>query len=147
MYREVFDIKELIPQRDPFLFVTSFERNSDDSLTTSFTFKESQEFFQGHFPGNPIVPGVILSEHCFQSAAALIALTSEGSKDNSLAVLSRIQSAKFKSIVRPGETITTSTVCTEKLGPAAYFKSIVQNQQNKKVLIIEFSCTLIEEEA
>ncbi len=140
------NIKDLIPQRDPFLFVSFFERNDDQSLTTSFTFKETQDFFQGHFPGNPIVPGVILSEHCFQSAAALIALTSDSPQQKSLAVLSRIQSAKFKSIVRPGETITTKTICTERMGPAAFFKSIIQNQQNKKVLIIEYSCTLIEEE-
>lgn len=98
------------------------------------------------FPGNPIVPGVILTEHCFQSGAALISSTSSGVFKNSLAVVSRINSAKFKNIVRPNELIKTKTTLTEKIGNAAFFKSITTNTQGKKILILEFACTLIEED-
>jgi 3-hydroxymyristoyl/3-hydroxydecanoyl-(acyl carrier protein) dehydratase len=60
-------------------------------------------------------------------------------------VVSRIQSAKFKTIVRPNEKIKTKTIITEQISNAAFFKSIVTNEQNKKVLIIEFACTLVSQ--
>ena len=137
-------ITELIPQRDPFLFVENYEYNQDNKLKTYYTFKSDIEFFKGHFPGEPIVPGVILSEHCFQSAAALMALKAS-EKNQGLTVLSRIQSAKFKNLVTPETSISTETELIEQMDNAAFFKSIVKNQENKKVLIIEFACTLISQ--
>ncbi len=139
------DIKELIPQREPFLFINKIIDLSDDSIVTSMLFHEDLDFFKGHFPNNPIVPGVILNEHCFQSGAALISSKSNGDFTNKLAVVSRINSAKFKNIVKPGEVVTTSTTITDQLDNAAYFKSITKNAEGKKVLIIEFACTLVEE--
>lgn len=139
------DIKELIPQREPFLFINKIIDLSDDSIVTSMLFHEDLDFFKGHFPNNPIVPGVILNEHCFQSGAALISSKSNGDFTNKLAVVSRINSAKFKNIVKLGEVVTTSTTITDQLDNAAYFKSITKNAEGKKVLIIEFACTLVEE--
>ena len=63
-----------------------------------------------------------------------------------LAVVSRIQSAKFKKMVIADETIQTKTSLIEEMGNAAYFKSIVTNSDDQKVLIIEFACTLVVEE-
>ena len=137
-------ITDLIPQRAPFLFLDDIIETEKDRLISRFTFREDLDFFKGHFPSNPIVPGVILNEACFQSAAALISLQSEG-ESSDLAVVSRIQNAKFKQIVRPGETILIETQISEQLGNAAYFKSIVKNAENKKVLTIEFACTLVKE--
>jgi len=139
------DITDLIPQRSPFLFINEIQSIDEDKIRVSMHFNEQMDFFKGHFPGNPIVPGVILTEHCFQSGAALISNQSKNDFKNSLAVVSRINSAKFKNIVRPNETITTETSLLEKLGNAAFFKSVVSNQEGKKVLLIEFACTLVEE--
>lgn len=140
------NIKELIPQREPFLFIDTIKDISQDKITTEITFHEERDFFKGHFPGNPIVPGVILNEHCFQSGAALIASKSSDGIGNKLAVVSRINSAKFKNIVKPNEKLTTETTITEQIDNAAFFKSIIKNDQNKKVLIIEFACTLVEKQ-
>lgn len=139
------NITDLIPQREPFLFIDEINDLTENTIHVNYTFQENQEFFRGHFPDNPIVPGVLLSEHCFQSGAALIASQSKEGITNKLAVVSRIQSAKFKNIVRPKDKINTKTTITEILGNAAYFKSIVSNEDNKKVLVIEFACTLVEE--
>ena len=139
-------IKELIPQREPFLFINEVQAIENAAIEVNMTFDENMDFFKGHFPGNPIVPGVILTEHCFQSGAALISSTSSRDFKNSLAVVSRINSAKFKNIVRPNEMIKTKTTLTERMGNAAFFKSIITNTEGKKVLIIEFACTLIEEQ-
>ncbi len=140
------DIKELIPQREPFLFIDTVKEITDNSIEVSMYFNSNLEFFKGHFPSNPIVPGVILTEHCFQSGAALISAKMSGGIANKLAVVSRVSNAKFKNIVRPNETVVTTTTLTEQIANAAYFKSITKNSAGKKVLLIEFACTLIEEE-
>lgn len=138
------NIKDLIPQREPFLFIEKVVEVSKEEITVSQKFHDTMDFFKGHFPDNPIVPGVILTEHCFQSGAALIATQNEGMKA-SLAVVTRIQSAKFKNIVKPDEVITTKTKLIEMMGQTAFFKSIALNESNKKVLILEFACTLVNE--
>ena len=140
------DIKDLIPQREPFLFISEVQEITENTICASMTFTEDMEFFKGHFPDNPIVPGVLLTEHCFQTGAALISSKSTGNFQGKLAVVSRINSAKFKNIVRPNEHIMTTTEITEEIGNAAFFKSIVKNTEGKKVLIIEFACTLIDKE-
>ncbi|MBT4792868.1 MAG: beta-hydroxyacyl-ACP dehydratase [Halobacteriovoraceae bacterium] len=138
------DIKSLIPQREPFLFINEVLSIDKNVIQVSMQFGAELDFFKGHFPGDPIVPGVLLSEHCFQSGAALIA--SQNSKDvaGKKAVLTRIQQAKFKNIVRPNEIISTTTQIKEQVGDVAFFKSIVTNSDAKKVLIIEFACALIK---
>jgi len=138
------DIKDLIPQRDPFLFFDKVIESSPEQIMTHFEFSARLDFFKVHFSGDPIVPGVILCEHCFQSGAALISSNSKGDFKQALAVVSRIQSAKFKNIVKAGESVTTKTELIERIDNAAFFKSISTNSENKKVLILEFACTLVE---
>lgn len=137
------NIKDLIPQREPFLFVDEIIEFNETQMTTQVKFKKDLEFFKGHFPGNPIVPGVILCEHCFQSGAALISTSSKGEFKNNLAVVSRVQNAKFKNIAHADETVTTKTELIERIDNAAFFKSVTTNKDNKKILIIEFACTLV----
>ena len=138
------NIEELIPQREPFLFIESFKITDPNNIETNYKFNEDEYFFKGHFPGNPIVPGVILCEHCFQSGAALISHGENKNFSNSLAVVSRVQNAKFKQIITPNQTITTSTTLIERMDNAAFFKSVIKNSEGKKALIIEFACTLVE---
>ena len=139
------NIQDLIPQRAPFLFIDNIQDITKERVITDITFNPEMDFFKGHFPGNPIVPGVILSEHCFQSGAALISAQSEGDFKSKLAVVSRVNSAKFKNLVKPNDKITTETTLTEMINNAAFLKSVVKNEAGKKVLIIEFACTLVEE--
>lgn len=148
------NIESLIPQRKPFLFLDKIIEYNQQQLVASFTFHEHLDFFKGHFPFKPIVPGVLLSESCFQSAAALISLNSnidpekksENNDMNTLAVVSRIQNAKFRNMVFPNDTIKIKTQLIEKFDNAAYFKSNISNQNEIKILSIEFTCTLVKEE-
>tara|TARA_Y100000768_G_scaffold388996_1_gene389905 strand:+ start:9210 stop:9638 length:429 start_codon:yes stop_codon:yes gene_type:complete len=136
------NIKELIPQREPFLFIDHILEVDAQTIKSEMTFTPELDFFQGHFPSNPIVPGVILNEHCFQTAAAFIA-KNEGGINNQLAVVSRVQSAKFKNLVKPEDKIISTTTLVERIANAAFFKSVVLNQDKQKVLIIEFSVALV----
>ena len=68
------EIGKLIPHRDPFLFLDELINiHRLETATGVKIFKNNEEFFKGHFPGHPIVPGVILIEMMAQTAAALIA--------------------------------------------------------------------------
>lgn len=138
------DPKEFIPQREPFLFIDEISDLSESSIVCRKSFPESLDFFKGHFPNNPIVPGVILNEACFQSAAALIGANQKDNTKTQLAVVSRIQNAKFKNMVKPNDTITIETKLEELLLPAAIFKSSIKNQDNLKIATIGFTCTLVE---
>ena len=96
-------IERLIPHRDPFLLidrVTELEPGVRAVAEHTFT---GQEWYQaGHFPGNPIVPGVILVESCAQTATVM-AMSLPEYRDG-LGLFAGIEEMKFKRIVKPGDT-------------------------------------------
>lgn len=67
------DIISQLPYKKPFLFVESIDAIDENGVDGSYTFKEDEYFYEGHFPGNPLTPGVILTE-----VAAQIGLVSLG---------------------------------------------------------------------
>lgn len=98
------DVKKLIPHREPFLFVDSIEKADDDEIIGSKKFTEEDFFFKGHFPGYPVVPGVILVEALAQCGGA--GVKSTGTVDgDALFFLATISKAKFKRQVRPGDEV------------------------------------------
>lgn len=102
------DIKDLIPQREPFLFVDRLVSSDGVSAIGEYTFtEEKNEFFKGHFPGNPIVPGVILIESMAQTCiAATMAAHGESGKPP-VFLLAGVEGVRFMRPVRPGDTLVT----------------------------------------
>lgn len=127
-------ITELIPQRPPFLFVDKIVDRSEKSIKTTLKLTGDEDFFKGHFPGNPIMPGVLLQEALFQSGAALMA----GREGGGLGVVTRVQNAKFKNMVRPGDELEMEVELTESISNAHYMKGTTK-VSGKTVLIIEFA--------
>lgn len=134
------NIVDLIPQRPPFLFVDKIINLQEKKINTVLTLTGQEDFFKGHFPGNPIMPGVLLQEALFQSGAALMA---GNSADRSgLGVVTRVQNAKFKNMVRPGDTLEMEVELTESISNASYMKGTTK-VAGKTVLVIEFAVASI----
>ena len=91
---------EVLPHRDPFLFLDRMTECSHESASGEYTFKNN-DFFRGHFPDRPIVPGVILLEGMAQ-ALAYLALTRLG---GGTVLLTGVDAAKIRRPVLPGETV------------------------------------------
>lgn len=98
------EIKKIIPHREPFLFLDAVEIIEPGRKGKGyFTARKEMELFKGHFPGNPVLPGVIMVEAAAQvGACVLLALDEFKGKT---AYFAGIEDFKFKRIVRPDEVL------------------------------------------
>jgi 3-hydroxyacyl-[acyl-carrier-protein] dehydratase len=119
-----------------------------DGLVARRTFRGDEFYFAGHYPGNPITPGVILCEAVFQAAAVyLVKKLSAGgaSADGLTPVLTRIGEAKFKRMVRPGDTIEIEVTEKETLQKFHFLRGVVR-KDGKPALSLEFALALLPPE-
>lgn len=144
-------IKALIPHREPFLLVDKILDYSHGQgvITTEKTFPPDLEVFKGHYPGSPIVPGVLLCEAIFQSGALLMSLRAreeqQANQAHKVPVLTRIGAAKFKRFAGPGDTVNITVTIVETLATAIFFKGKLY-VNGKLGVQIDFTCALVEKE-
>jgi len=120
------EIEAAIPHRDPFLFVDAIQERTENGIQCGWRVPPDADWFRGHYPGRPITPGVILSEHVFQCAALYVSQRLSGfDASDGVPVLTKIEGARFKRIVAPGETLATRIQLTDRLGPAWFLKGKV----------------------
>jgi 3-hydroxyacyl-[acyl-carrier-protein] dehydratase len=141
------EVLRSIPHRPPFLFVDEVLEMREDGATTQLTVKEHFDFFKGHYPGNPIMPGVIICEAVFQSAAVFLVNKYSGNYGGKKVtpVLGRIMNARFREMVKPGDVLTIEVSIQEKIGMFFMGKGVVKNGE-KRSLNIEYTLALKEEE-
>jgi 3-hydroxyacyl-[acyl-carrier-protein] dehydratase len=135
------EILDAIPHREPFLLVDEIIERTDQRIVGSKTFTGQEWFFDGHYPGNPLVPGVLLCEAAMQCGAILLAGCISGeSQGVKVPIVTRMSDVRFKRIVRPGEKIVMQVELAERLAEAFFFKAKV-TVAGKLAVRLEFACT------
>ena len=118
---DITGIMKCIPPRSPFLLVDKvdvLEEGKTAVGTKCVTMNE--EFFQGHFPGQPIMPGVLIVEALAQTACVM--LMSKGGLENKIAFFLGIEEAKFRNAVTPGSVLSLKIEVLKLGGRAGRFQ-------------------------
>ena len=110
------EIKKIIPQRDPFLMIDEVEEYTAGQNAIAYKYVNEEEwYFKGHFPGNPIMPGVLITESLAQTGAVAILSLEENKGKNAL--FGGIDKMKFKKMVVPGDKLKLEVKIIKQKGP------------------------------
>lgn len=99
---EIKPVTDVLPHRPPFLFVDRVLELSEKKIVAERTFRADEAYLEGHFPGRPIVPGVLLLEGLAQTMAYLSLSVRKAER----IFLVGIEHARFRGVVQPGATVT-----------------------------------------
>ena len=103
---DIAEIMRLLPHRYPFLLVDKIiDMDGDHSATGIKNVTVNEPYFQGHFPGNPVMPGVLIIEGMAQTAGALCMRFLDDFKSPPLVYFMAIDKARFRRPVVPGDTL------------------------------------------
>ena len=141
MKLNIEEIKKLIPHRDPFLFldtcevITPGEHGKSQKL-----FSKDEYFFKGHFPNNPIVPGVIIIEAMAQTAGIVVSYKLREYKEKSVLFMS-VNKAKFRKPILPNDHVSFEVKFLNSVKDVYKFEGICL-KENIKVCEAEFSAMI-----
>ena len=117
------EIEKIIPQRDPFLMIDKVEQYiPGESCTAYKEVREEEYYFKGHFPGNPIMPGVLIVESLAQTGAVAILSMEENKGKNAL--FGGIDKLRFKKQVVPGDVLKLEVKIIKRKGPIGIGEAI-----------------------
>ena len=136
------EIKKILPHREPMLLVDEVVLNEDGSAIGYYRVKGDEYFLQGHFPENPIVPGVIQCEMMAQSACILF---ENEMKEGTLPVYTGLDKVRFRGMIHPGDLIKIDVSLVKKSHPLYALKGVV-SVDGKKCMSGDFSFAIISEE-
>ena len=135
------EIQKLIPHRSPFLFIDECEiLERGKKGEASRVFKDDEFFFQGHFPSNPIVPGVIIVEALAQTAGIIVS-ESLTEYDKKSVLFMSVNKAKFRKPVIPNDKIIFEVNYINSVKNVYKFFGIA-SKENTKVGEAEFSAMI-----
>ncbi len=131
------EIMRILPHRECMLLLDDAER-LEGMAVGHYTVRGDEFFLKGHFPGNPIVPGVILCEILAQSACVLL---KDVMTDGQLAVYTGLNNVKFRSSVKPGDKIETHCAVSRVKHPFYFFEGTV-SVDGRRCVSAEFSVAI-----
>ena len=100
----MIDVLDFLPHRYPFLMIDKVVKVDDERIVAIKNVSNNESYFQGHFPNNPIMPGVFILEAMFQ-AGGLLSMSRMGPLETTIAYLTQITKAQFKKPVIPGDQL------------------------------------------
>ena len=115
------ELKEYLPHREPMLLIDSIDIDRDGVCHAQYRIKEDEFFCRGHFPGNPIVPGVIQCEIMAQSCALLVKDEIKGRTT----LYTGIDNVRFKHIVKPGDLCEVTAKLKSTRGPMFFCEAVL----------------------
>ena len=134
------EIEQSIPHRQPMLLLDEIVSRDENSIVCRKTFSDDEFFVQGHFPDYPLVPGVIQCECCLQAGAILLAQHTPAG-DDVVPVATRLDSVKFKRMVRPGDTVEVHVTLDDHVSNA-YFLTGKMLLDGKVTVRLNFACSV-----
>lgn len=119
------EIESILPHRDPFLFIDEVQELVPGTrVVATYAVRGDEWFFPGHFPGRPIMPGVIMVEALAQ-AGAIAALTVEENRGK-IPLFAGIDDLRFKRIVEPGDVLTLACDIESVRGPIGKGRAVAR---------------------
>lgn len=113
---DIKGIMEIIPHRNPFLLIDKIEELEPGEKAIGYkNVTMNENFFQGHFPGEPVMPGVLIVEALAQTGA--VAILSLDEYKGKIAYFAGINNLRFKRKVIPGDTLKLEVEITKRKGP------------------------------
>ena len=112
------EILRIIPHRDPFVLVDRVLAMDSESIVAEKDITGDEYFFPGHFPGMPVMPGVLIIEALAQ-AGAIIALAKEENRGK-IGLFAGIDKVRFKNSAYPGDTLRLEVKLTRQRGPIGF---------------------------
>lgn len=131
------ELKQIIPHREPMLLVDEVELDGDIAVG-KYTVRGDEFFVQGHFPGNPVVPGVILCEMAAQTCTILFTEKIKGKTP----MFTGINNVKFRQPIRPNDTVIFKCE-VDKIKDPFYFTKSKAYINDKLCMSGEFSFALV----
>lgn len=126
------EIMEIIPHRYPFLLIDTIEEIEPGVRAVGKKCVSMNEpYFQGHFPGNPVMPGVLIIEALAQVGA--VAMLAQESFKGKTAYFAGIQNARFREKILPGDVLMLETEITKVKGPIGVGKAMATVNGKKAV--------------
>ena len=132
------EIMEILPHRHPFLLIDTIEELEPGVRAVgrkNVTFNEP--YFAGHFPGNPVMPGVLIMEALAQTGA--VAILSLPENRGKTAYFAGIDKAKFKQMVLPGDRLKLECEIIKRKGPIGVGKAVATNAEGKIAVSAELT--------
>jgi len=137
---DVMQIMELLPHRYPFLLIDSITAcKPGESITAVKNVTINEPFFQGHFPGRPVMPGVLIIEAMAQAGGVLSHVTVGDVDPKPLYFLAGVKNARFRHTVLPGDQLVVQ-VNVEKVRRGIWFYNCFASVDGRTAVSADITC-------